>query len=120
MRKKLLSLLTFLCLVLGMLPATALAAEYADLAKELGYSEEEVAMYIDEDTELSEDVEGLIVVVAPVKVTVKGGAPEGTAMPVKVSLGPQAKTGGADLTANHYTFTIKISGSDSNLNISSR
>ena len=72
MRKKLLSLLTVLCLVLGMLPATALAAEYADLAKELGYSEEEVAMYIDEDTELSEDVEGLIIVVAPVKVTVKG------------------------------------------------
>ena len=55
-----------------------------------------------------------------IKVTVKGGAPEGTAMPVKVSLGLQAKTGGADLTANHYTFTIKISGSDSNLNISSR
>ena len=55
-----------------------------------------------------------------IKVTVKGGAPEGTAMPVKVSLGLQAKTGGADLTANHYTFTIKISGNDSSLNISSR
>ena len=72
MRKKLLSLLTVLCLVLGMLPATALAAEYADLAAELGYSEEEVALYISEDTELTEDVEGLVLVVAPVTVTVKG------------------------------------------------
>ena len=74
MRKKLLSLLTVLCLVLGMLPATALAAEVADIAAELGYSEEEIAAarYIDEDTELDEDEDGLIIVVAPVKVTVKG------------------------------------------------
>lgn len=69
MRKKLLSLLTVLCLVLGMLPATAMAA---GIAAELGYSEDEVAMYISEDTDLTEDVEGLIIVTAPVKVTIKG------------------------------------------------
>ncbi|MCI9432212.1 MAG: S-layer homology domain-containing protein [Oscillospiraceae bacterium] len=50
-----------------------------------------------------------------VKVTVKGGAPEGTALPVKVTLGLEAKTGGADLTAKLYTFTVKVSGSDSGI-----
>lgn len=71
MRKKLLSLLTVLCLVLGMLPATAMAA---GIAADLGYSEDEIAMYVSEDTELTEDVDGLVLVVAPVTVTVKGAS----------------------------------------------
>ena len=71
MRKKLLSLLTVLCLVLGMLPATAMAAEFADLAAELGYEESEIAQYVSEDTEITADADGLVLVVAPVSVTVK-------------------------------------------------
>ena len=65
MRKKLLSLLTVLCLVLGMLPTTAFAA-----AAE-AYEKNEVARVITTDTEIAEDIDGLVLVDAPCKVTVK-------------------------------------------------
>lgn len=78
MKKKLLSVLLALTMMLTVLPVSAMAAELTEDQKAAleaqGYSEEEIAnaVYIDEDTELTEDVEGLIIIVAPVKVTVKG------------------------------------------------
>ena len=86
MRKKLLSLLTVLCLVLGMLPATAMAVELTDEQKdallEQGYTEEEIAeleaedkvLVISEDTEIDEDYDGLILIVASCNVTIKGAS----------------------------------------------
>lgn len=78
MKKKLLSVLLALTMMLTVLPVSAMAAELTEDQKSTlvaqGYSEEEIAnaIFISEDTELTEDVEGLIIIVAPVKVTIKG------------------------------------------------
>lgn len=88
MKKKLLSLLLSLAMVLTLLPVSAMAADLTDdqkdaltealLAQE--YTEEEIAellaedkvLVIDEDTELEEDFDGLILVVGGCTVTIKG------------------------------------------------
>lgn len=66
MRRKLLSLVTVLCMVLGMLPATAMAIDASNIDK----TDEENVMVIVEDTELTGTIEKLILVDAAVEVDV--------------------------------------------------
>lgn len=79
MRKKIVSTLLALCMVLSLLPITVFAAELteaqkADL-KAQGYTDEQIenVLIIEEDTEIDADEERLVVVLNPgVTVTVKG------------------------------------------------
>ena len=95
MRKKLLSLLTVLCLVLGMLPTTALAA-----ATE-AYENNEVALIITTDTEITEDVDGLVLVDAPCTVTVTDAK-----LSVGIVVSPDAA--GAEVVLNGATEAAEV------------
>lgn len=79
MRKKIVSTLLALCMVLSLLPITVFAAELTDAQKAdlkaQGYTDEQIenVLIIEEDTEIDADEDRLIVIVTPgVTVTVKG------------------------------------------------
>ena len=86
MKKKFLSVLLSLAMLLTLLPVSALAVDLTDEQKgallEQGYTEEEIAeleaedkvLVISEDTEIDEDYDGLILIVAGCTVTIKGAS----------------------------------------------
>ncbi len=92
MRKKLLSLLTVLCLVLGMLPATAMAIDTANIDK----TDEANVQVIAEDTELTGTIEKLVLVDAAVKVDVTDAT-----LTVGLVVSPDAE--GAEVTISGTT-----------------
>lgn len=92
MRKKLLSLLTVLCLVLGMLPATAMAIGTANIDK----TDEANVQVIAEDTELTGTIEKLVLVDAAVKVDVTDAT-----LTVGLVVSPDAE--GAEVTISGTT-----------------
>lgn len=92
MRKKLLSLLTVLCLVLGMLPATAMAIDTTNIDK----TDAENVMVVAEDTELTGTIEKLVLVDAAVKVDVTDAT-----LTVGLVVSPDAE--GAEVTISGTT-----------------
>lgn len=100
MKKKFLSVLLSLAMLLTLLPVSALAVDLTDEQKEAlleqGYTEEEIAeleendrvMVITEDTELTEDFDGLILIMGSATVTITDA---------KVGLGVIVMTGVEDV-----------------------
>ncbi len=80
MRKKILSVLLALCMVLTLLPIAAYAAELTDAQKQAlkdqGYTDEQIAnvLVVDEDTVIDADEDRLVIVVGKCTVTVRGAA----------------------------------------------
>lgn len=119
MRKKLLSLFVVFCMLLGMVPAI-FANEITDA---LGIKEEDVSMYVSEDTVLTENVEGLVLVTAPVRVTIDGAKLE-TGLVLAPSAGDATVTiaNAADVNAvvvlSEATVTIEASAAVANIDVS--
>lgn len=118
MRRKILAMSIVFCMLLGMVPVV-LANELTDA---LGISEEEVAMYISEDTVLKEDVDGLVLVTDPVTVTIDGAklstglvvAPNAAAD--KITSNTPASTPAGDDDGDDYYEEDNSSSNDSNGN----
>lgn len=119
MRKKLLSLFVVFCMLLGMVPAI-FANEITDA---LGIKEEDVSRYVSENTVLTENVEGLVLVTAPVRVTI-----DGAKLATGIVLAPSAGdatvtiTNAADVNAvvvlSEATVTIEASAAVANIDVS--
>ena len=108
MRKKLLALFVVLCMVVGMVPAV-LAANLED------YTDAEVAMYVEEETTLTETVEGLVVVTAPVKVTIDGAKLTAGIAILEEAAGAELDiTGEANVNAVVVLGDATVTGSNNN------
>lgn len=115
MKKRILSVLLALVMVLGLLPATVFAAELTEDQKaeliEMGYSEADLenVMVVDADTVIDEAFDGLVVVVAQgVTVTVKG-----VALSTGVVVLPTAPEAKVVLEANSNANAVILMGEKS-------
>lgn len=115
MKKRILSVLLALVMVLGLLPATVFAAELTEDQKaeliEMGYSEADLenVMVVDADTVIDEAFDGLVIVVAQgVTVTVKG-----VALSTGVVVLPTAPEAKVVLEANSNANAVILMGEKS-------